>query len=322
MSVSQVLSLGETLIDLIATTEGATQLEDVTTFVVRPGGAPANAAVALARVGVASAFCGVIGNDPFGAKLRRTLAEAGVDVSRLRGTDEADTTIAYAWKNERGDGNFRLLRMADRLLDLPEIAAAGIAELAAVVVGSVSLSAEPSRAAVTEAVRVAAEAKVPVCFDVNVRPTLWPDVETARAACAPIFARTTLLKLSLDDAKFLFDPEIDPAGAIAQGLATNARYVVLTDGGRGAWYAVKGGSASLDECFVPAFEVEAIEPTGAGDAFTGAIISRLLAKDWGRLERDDVIFASAAGALTTTRRGAIEALPTKAEIETFLTIRS
>jgi fructokinase len=120
MSVRPVLSFGETLIDLISS-DNANRLEDVTSFAVRVGGAPANVVVALARLGVPSAFCGVVGNDPFASRLRTTLSANNVDLSRLRGTNEADTTIAFAWKDERGDGHFRLIRMADRLLDIRDV---------------------------------------------------------------------------------------------------------------------------------------------------------------------------------------------------------
>src|SRR3954468_1682940 len=130
-----VLSIGEVLIDLIAA-DDATTLEDVGSFVARPGGAPANVAVALSRLGTPSAFCGVVGNDPFGKRLRATLDTNGVDTSRLHNTSEADTTIAFAWKDERGDGHFRILRMADRLLNVELIEQATIHETAAIVLGS------------------------------------------------------------------------------------------------------------------------------------------------------------------------------------------
>jgi len=318
MSVRPVLSLGETLIDLISSDEGATSLEEVRTLVVRPGGAPANVVVALARLGIPSAFCGVVGVDPFASKLRSTLSADGVDISRLRGTADADTTIAFAWKDARGDGHFRLLRMADRLLDLPDVEAAGIEQTSAIVVGSVALAANPSRRAVTRAVEIAADAGIPVCFDVNMRPTLWTSFSEAREACQPILDHTTLLKLSLDDARVLFREEIDAESAIEAAAATGAKFRVLTDGGRGAWFTSAGSSKPTRECYVPAFKVSAVEPTGAGDSFNAAIISRLIARNWMDLKREDVVFAAASGALTTTRRGAIEALPTLAEIETFL----
>ena len=315
--VKPVLSLGETLIDLIAA-DGATRLEEVSSFVARPGGAPANVVVALARLGVPSAFCGVVGDDPFGRRLRSTLAADGVDLSRLRSTGEADTTIAFAWKDERGDGHFRILRMADRLLDLADVEAAGIAGMAAVVVGSVALAAEPSRRAVVRAVELAAAAKVPVCFDVNMRPTMWPDAAAAREACAPVFAHATLVKLSLDDAAFLYEPGIEADAALDRAASEGARFVVLTDGARGAWYTTRDDPPPPGDRHVPAFAVDAVEPTGAGDACNAAVIARLIEHGWSALSRDDVRFAAAAGALTTTRRGAIEALPFARDIDRFL----
>jgi sugar/nucleoside kinase (ribokinase family) len=321
LSARLVLSFGEALIDLISRTR-ASGLEEVDSLDVREGGAPANVAVALAQVGVPSGFCGVVGNDPFAAKLRRTLTAKGVDLSRLRGTDEADTTIAFAWKNEHGDGSFRLVRLADRLLERGDVDRSGLEEAAAIVVGSVALSAEPSRGAVTYAVERAADAGVPVCFDVNMRPTLWSDVHAAKTACAPILKRATLLKLSLDDASVLFEPGISPEEALARGAETGARFTVLTDGGRGAWFTTKDRPTTPDEWKVDAFPVEVVDPTGAGDAFHAAIISRLIQRNWRELTREDVVFASAAGALTTTRSGAIGAMPTVAEIERFITEKS
>jgi fructokinase len=148
-----VLCIGELLIDLIAS-DASTSLEDAGTFVARPGGAPANVAVALARLGVPSAFCGVVGNDPFGRRLLHTLEANGVGTAPLRLTDEENTTIAFAWKNERGDGEFRVLRLADRLLNIDDIDDANIALAAAIVVGSVALAVNPSRVAIEHAVEI------------------------------------------------------------------------------------------------------------------------------------------------------------------------
>jgi fructokinase len=317
---AQVLCLGEVLIDLIAS-DDATRLEDVSSFVVRPGGAPANAAVALARLGVPSAFCGVVGDDPFGARLLATLTSHNVNTSRVRGTADADTTIAYAWKDARGDGRFRLVRLADRLLAPEDVDAAGVDRVAAIVIGSVALAAEPSRAAVVRAVEIAVASGIPVCFDVNMRPTLWPDADTARQVCEPLLARSTLAKLSLDDARFLFAVE-DGESAMSRLESFGAPFTVLTDGARGAWFVHRERSLAAAPHFVPAFSVEAIEPTGAGDAFTAAVIARLIAHDWQEIHLDDIVFAAAAGALTTTRRGAIDSLPTTAEVEAFLAARN
>jgi len=326
-----VLSLGEVLFDFIAT-DGATTLEAASAFVARPGGAPANVAVALARLGVASAFGGVVGQDAFGRRLRATLADEGVDVTRLRATNEAETTLAFAWTDAAERGQFWLPRRAaaDRFLSRQDVEAAGIGETAALCLGSVALSAEPSRGAVTLAAAAAAHHQVPVCFDVNLRPALWPNLAAARDACRPIFERATLVKLSLDDARSLLGlsaaETADPAAVLEHFWhavpTTDVRAMVLTDGGRGCWYTSQveadGGVGHGPIHHRPAFPVRAVESTGAGDAFFAALISRLLARDWAAPEEADIRFAAAAGALATTRHGAIAALPTAAEVEEFL----
>jgi sugar/nucleoside kinase (ribokinase family) len=289
-------------------------------MVVRPGGAPANVAVALARQGTASGLCAVVGHDPFGDRLIDVLDEKGVDRSRVRQDPEADTTLALAWKDARGDGHFRLLRQADIRLDTADIDMARIGELSAIVVGSCSLSHQPSRSAIEQAVRSAGEYDVAVCFDVNIRPTIWPNRETAWVACEPVLAASTLVKVSMDDARFLFGLEENATPeAVVEALRPYASaFVVITDGARGAWFSHwRDGRHTLPE-FVPPFKIDAIEPTGAGDAFMAAIVARLLASDWAALTFADLRYASAAGALTTTREGAIDSLPSGAEIQDFL----
>ena len=308
-----VLSLGEILIDFIVA-DGATSLETAETFVARAGGAPCNAVVALARLGIPSAFCGVAGADPFGARLRAELAAEGVDTSRLRLTTAAGTTFAYAWKDGRGDGHFWLLRGADTTLNDDDVDAAGIPDVTAVIVGSVALAAQPSRSAIEHAVHTARTASVPVVFDVNLRPSLWRDLAEARQAAESIAAQSTIVKLSLDDAVGLYG-DLDPARAIAIVLAHGPDAVVLTDGDRGSWFASR---ADGEPIHVPAFRVDAVEPTGAGDAFTASLIARLLASQWAAPTASDVRAASAAGALATTRRGAWDGLPTRQQLDAFL----
>src|ERR671921_227998 len=308
----QILAIGEILVDFIVA-DGATSLVTAETFVARSGGAPANACVALARLGLASAFCGVVGDDQFGSRLQAELAAEGVDTSRLRQSREAATTLAFAWKDPGGDGHFWLLRGADALLAEADASTAGIASLGALVVGSVALSAQPARSAIEQAVSLAHQAGVPVVFDVNLRPTLWSNLAHARPACEEVARRSRLVKLSLDDAKGLYGADVSPGDAIQTVLSLGPPAVVLTDGERGCWF-----SSGSSVAFVPAFRVEAIEPTGAGDAFTAAIIARSLASGWAPLSNEDVRFAAAAGALATTRPGAWDGLPSRAQLDAFL----
>jgi fructokinase len=311
-STGQILAMGEVLVDFIVA-DGATALDSAETFAARSGGAPANASVAAARLGLASAFCGVVGDDPFGSRLQSELAAEGVDTSRLRQSGEASTTIAFAWKDPGGDGHFWLLRGADVLLSEADVASAGITSLGALVVGSVALSAQPSRSAIERAVGLAHQAGIPVVFDVNLRPSLWTDLTSARPACEEVARRSRLVKLSLDDASGLYGRDVTPDAAIETVLSLGPSAVVLTDGERGCWF-----NSSSSVAFVPAFRVQAVEPTGAGDAFTAAIIARSLASDWAPLSSDDVRYAAAAGALATTRPGAWDGLPNRAQLDEFL----
>jgi fructokinase len=311
-STGQILAMGEVLVDFIVA-DGATALDSAETFAARSGGAPANASVAAARLGLASAFCGVVGDDPFGSRLQSELAAEGVDTSRLRQSGEASTTIAFAWKDPGGDGHFWLLRGADAQLSEADVASASITNLGALVVGSVALSAQPSRSAIERAVGLAHQAGIPVVFDVNLRPSLWTDLTSARPACEEVARRSRLVKLSLDDASGLYGRDVTPDAAIETVLSLGPSAVVLTDGERGCWF-----NSSSSVAFVPAFRVQAVEPTGAGDAFTAAIIARSLASDWAPLSSDDVRYAAAAGALATTRPGAWDGLPNRAQLDEFL----
>lgn len=322
MTVSRqgkVLAIGEFLIDLIAT-GNATSLLDVELLAVRPGGAPANVAVALARQGIDAGLCAVVGQDPFGDRLIGVLDDKGVDRTHVRQDPATLTTLALAWKDARGDGHFRLLRQADVQLCVDDINAAGIDQLDAIVIGSVSMSQQPSRTAIERAVQLACDAGVPVCFDVNIRPTIWSNRDTAFSVCEPVLKASTLVKLSMDDARFLFGLDDDPAVDEVISLLGRyeSRFVVVTDGARGAWFSNWDGQRHTSPKYIPAFAIEAKEPTGAGDAFVAAIISRLVGNDWTPLSEADVRYASAAGALTTTREGAIDSLPTGIEIEAFL----
>lgn len=308
----QILAMGEILVDFIVA-DGATTLEAAESFVARSGGAPANAAVALERLGLASAFCGVVGDDQFGSRLQSELAAQGVDTSRLRQSHESATTLAFAWKDPGGDGHFWLLRGADARLNEADANAAAVNSLGALVVGSVALSAQPARSAIERAVDLAHRAGVPVVFDVNLRPTLWSDLSSARPACEKVAQRSTLVKLSLADATGLYGASVNPDAVIATMLALGARAVVLTDGERGCWF-----SSGSPTAFVPAFPVQAVEPTGAGDAFTAAIIARSVATAWGSLSAEDVRYAAAAGALATMRPGAWDGLPNRAQLDAFL----
>ena len=312
---SPVVCIGEILIDLIAS--HGHDLATADQFAIREGGAPMNAAVAMARLGLPVRFCGVVGDDPFGQRLQTLLDGEGVDTSSLRVAAGDVTSLAFAWKDDQGDGHFKLLRLADRTLGLPDVDAARIDHAAALLVGSVALAAEPSGEAVLAAVRQATVAGVPVVVDINVRPTLWPSREALVSACQPLLNAARVLKLSLDDSRVLWKVDnLDEAVSAARSF--DPWVVVITDGSRGV--AVAGRDNEPLRRY-PVLTVDAIDPTGAGDAFTGGLVSRLVESNWAFPTDADVRFAMAAGAIATTKQGAIPALPDRATLEAFLADR-
>lgn len=312
----RLIALGEILFDLIV--PPGESLATTGTLAVREGGAPMNAAIAAARLGVPVGFCGVVGDDALGLRLKGLLDHEGVDTTALRTLGGEPTSLAFAWKDAAGDGHFRLLRLADRHLAVSDLDRAGIENAEAILVGSVALAAEPSREAITTAVRRAAEVGVPVIFDINVRPTLWASVDSLAEAVAPLLPLTDVLKVSLDDASHLWGVGTAEE-AIAKAREFDPWLILVTDGSRGV---VVGERGVPDLRRFPVFTVEAIDPTGAGDAFTGGLISRLVSNGWTSPSDDDIRFAMAAGALATTKQGAIPALPTREEALDFLAKQS
>lgn len=301
-----VVAIGECLVDLIA--PAGSDLVTGDALVIREGGAPANVAVGLARLDVPVQLRTVLGDDPFGERLHARLTAEGIDVSCIRIAADTPTTIALAWSDEQGDGHFRIHRHADRLLSPDDM---DFAAIEAVVFGSVAMCAQPSSDAVLTAIKHASDAGIPMVFDVNIRPGLMPIDELKLLVMAGLSA-ATVVKLSVDDARHLWGATtLDDAADALERI--DPPVTVITDGARGAMLRV--GRERIRQGVFP---VNAVEPTGAGDAFTAGIISRMIARNWQGADATDLRFAMACGALATTHPGAMNGLPTRTEVLEFL----
>lgn len=304
-----VVAIGECLIDLIA--PAGTDLGSADVLQVREGGAPANVAVGLARLGVPVQFRTVLGADPFGQRLLHRLEREGIDISRVRFVD-APTTIALAWSDERGDGHFRLHRQADRQLSPDDM---DFEHVEACVFGSVAMCAQPGADAVLTAIRRANNQGIPLVFDVNIRPGLLPMDELRLLVMAGL-SSATVVKISVDDARHLWGcTSLEEASAQLDRI--DPPITVITDGTRGALLRVGEDRIRQD-----VFAVNAIEPTGAGDAFTAAFVARMIERDWRGADEHDLRFAMAAGALATTVAGAMDGMPKRADVMEFLNAHS
>ncbi|MDR1249867.1 MAG: carbohydrate kinase [Treponema sp.] len=310
-----VTALGELLIDF---TPSGTNDQGAALFARNPGGAPANALAMLSKLGGKTAFIGKVGDDEFGRFLEKTLASAGIDHSGLVKDPACLTTLAFVQLSETGDRSFSFYRRegADLMLRREEINRRLIDDATIFHFGSVSLSAQPCRDTVHEAVRYAKSKGKIISYDPNYRPLLWPSETEAKTEIGSLLDSADILKVS-EEEMILLTGAADPQEG-ANLLAEKGPAIVLVSlGPGGAYYHCAASSGTL-----PAYEVKTIDTTGAGDSFLGAVHFKLRNKNLAELRSiskdelaDIVDFANAAGSLATTKRGAIPALPTMEEIE-------
>ncbi len=306
-----ITAIGEILIDL---TQTGTNENGVPLFAANPGGAPANVTVAASRLGASAAFVGKVGDDGFGAYLRRVLEGDGVDCSGLR-TGSAPTTMAVVAVDERGERSFRFVRGADRDLS-PDGAGSAAAGAKFLHFGSVSLTEDPARSATLAAVQAAREAGTLISYDPNYRAALWPGREEAVEWMRRPLPMADVLKLSDEELPLLTgcDRPEDGARALEE---LGVKLVLVTLGGEGVFCRWQGESWHQ-----PGVSVKVADTNGAGDTFLGAVLSRLCRRGdaplegLNRAELEDILtFANRAAALTCSRSGAIPAMPALAELE-------
>ena len=294
-------------------------------FTARPGGAPANVAVATARLGAEAAFIGRLGDDLFGDFILRALEAVGVDTSAvLRQPPPTRTTLAFVEVGEDGDREFTFYRSvpaADELLSPEDIKRETLLGSSFVNFGSIPLIKDPVRSATQRFAQLAREMGIPVAFDVNLREHLWENVETARTTIDPMLEHSTVVKLSDDELSPVLGTEDVEEGA--KNLLDRGVFLVLVSmGSDGAFYATRQFSGGM-----PTFEIEkVVDATGAGDAFLAATLTHLSESPrWLSDEatvREAVRRGTAAGALACTDYGAMRALPTREELERFMAVRS
>ncbi len=306
-----VVCLGEILVDFVAR-EAGVSVGEAASFQRVMGGAPANVAVGVSRLGRSSAFLGCVGDDPFGCFLTAELRGDGVDVAGLQTTAAARTSLAFVSLDAAGERSFVFFRQpgADMLLAAAQLDRARLSRARIFHFGSFSLSAEPAASATREALRLARAGGALISYDPNLRLYLWPDAEAARRAILPLIDQADILKLSAEELPIL------TADGDARSLWRNSlRALIVTDGGRGARLITPSG-----DWRAPGFRVRTVDTTGAGDAFVAALLARLAEQPnaLAAAPEETLRYACAAGALATTARGATTAMPTQKAIQQLL----
>ncbi|KAI5653502.1 hypothetical protein M9H77_30689 [Catharanthus roseus] len=317
-SSSLIVSFGEMLIDFVPTVSGVS-LAEAPGFLKAPGGAPANVAIAVSRLGGKAAFVGKLGDDEFGHMLAGILKQNGVRADGINFDKGARTALAFVTLRADGEREFMFYRnpSADMLLTPDELNLELIRSAKVFHYGSISLIVEPCRSAHMKAMEAAKEAGALLSYDPNLRLPLWPSAEEAREQIMSIWDKADIIKVSDVELEFLTGSDkIDDESAMSL-WHPNLKLLLVTLGEKGCNYYTKNFHGS-----VSAFHVNTVDTTGAGDSFVGALLNKIvddqaILEDEPRL-REVLRFACACGAITTTKKGAIPALPTEAEVLTLL----
>lgn len=318
-----IACFGEALIDFLA--RPATAPAAPRSFEAHPGGAPANVAVGVTRLGGEARFIGMLSDDMFGDVLLSSLQAHGVDVSQVRRTGDARTALAFVSLDADGERSFNFYRppAADLLFRGGDFDVASFATTAVFHVCSNSLTAVDIADATLHGMQLATDAGALVSMDLNLRPALWPvDVDPTPALWRAL-ERAQLVKLSREELAFLAADD-DEGTVLARLFAAGARAVVVTDAAAPIRWWTRRASGTAPTC-----RVDTIDTTAAGDAFVAGLLQRMVALgidrdglaaafEDGRTRGDLLRHAAASGALATTRHGAFAAMPSPTDVATLL----
>lgn len=309
-----IITLGEILIDF--TSQGISD-EGQRLFAQNAGGAPANAAVAVARLGGKAAFIGKAGDDMHGRFLKAVLESNQVDCSALILDKDYFTTLAFVDLKEDGEREFSFARRhgADKMLTEKDIPCDMLKSGRIFHFGSVSLTDEPSRSATLYGAETARSLGLTVAYDPNYRASLWENEEKAKAQMRNGALLADLIKLSDEETQLLTD-EADCEKAAKRLIESGAKIVAVTLGKDGAYVRTRDGGK-----FVKGFAVNAVDCTGAGDAFWGGFLLKIAqsGKKADEITLDEAVsfarFGNAVASLCVEKHGAIPSLPDLAAVE-------
>ncbi|CAI0628287.1 unnamed protein product [Linum tenue] len=306
--MAMIVAFGEMLIDFVPDVAGVS-LAESKGFIKAPGGAPANVACAITKLGGKSAFVGKFGDDEFGHMLVNILKQNSVNTDGVCFDKEARTALAFVTLKQNGEREFMFYRnpSADMLLKESELNLNLIKQAKIFHYGSISLISEPCRSAHMAAMKAAKSAGVLLSYDPNVRLPLWPSADAAREG----------IKVSDEEVDFLTKGSAEKEETVLSLWHDKLKLLLVTDGPKGCRYYTKSFKGK-----VAGYTVKTVDTTGAGDAFVGSFLMQV-AKDPSIFEnegklKEALAFSNACGAICTTQKGAIPALPTTNDAQALL----
>ncbi|MBN7820263.1 carbohydrate kinase family protein [Bowmanella yangjiangensis] len=309
--MKKVLCFGEALIDFLnvgAAHQGPLTLPEFRQY---PGGAPANAAVAVAQLGGQALFAGQVGQDPFGDFLADALSQYGVDTRFLLQHPHAKTALAFVMLDNSGDRSFSFHRhqTADVILDKQQVNPEWFSGETIVHICSNTLTTDQIAESTQHVVESARQAGNLISFDVNLRHNLWAENQADRLLVNKLVEQADLVKFSRDELDYLAEGET--SAYLARCLNAQCQLLLVTDGANRIDYYTASHQGSIQPP-----SVKAVDTTAGGDAFIGGFLyglsclpnSHKIFVQPAELE-SLLLFASHCGAYAVTKPGAFPALP-------------
>ncbi|PTH95962.1 carbohydrate kinase, partial [Staphylococcus shinii] len=315
--MKRLLAIGEALIDFIPSTTDS-KLKDVEMFSRQVGGAPCNVACTATKLGGNAEMITQLGQDAFGDLIVETLDNLGVGTQYLKRTNEANTALAFVSLTKEGERDFSFYRKpsADMLYSIDAVSAIDVNENDVLHFCSVDLVESPMKYAHKKLIEKVTHVGGTIVFDPNVRLPLWKNEADCKSAIHEFIPLAHIVKISDEELEFVTGIT-DENQAIQWLFQGNVDAVIYTKGADGATVYFKDGN----EISQQGFKVKAIDTTGAGDAFIGALISKLLISDSTDLiavlknEGKAILeFSNYVAATVTTKYGAISSIPTLEEV--------
>ncbi|HHY82545.1 MAG TPA: carbohydrate kinase [Clostridiales bacterium] len=311
-----VICIGELLIDFTPLYSADDQKY---VYEANPGGAPANVAVQLSRLGVKSGFVGKVGNDHFGRYLKGTLDSYSVCTAGLVLDNDFPTTLAFVHLDSQGDRSFTFYRKpgADTQLTYEDIDLSLLDNCRILHFGSLSFTDEPAKTAVLQVLEYAKTRNKIISYDPNWRAPLWKTKECGIAGMKLGLNFCDIIKVSDEELIMLTDCT-DITEGINKLLNIGIKIVLVTLGPNGCYAANRKGIEYLNT-----YDVKAVDTTGSGDSFLGAFLYNVLQSQVAldqisiRQLADFADFSNAAGALCAAKRGSIPSMPDLSEIQCF-----
>lgn len=331
---ASVTCLGEALFDCLAEERGVPK-EQVKTWIPYPGGAPANVAAALGRLGVKVSFVSAVGQDVLGEQMLDLLHSRHVDLTPVQRVPQPTRDVLVT-RDEGGEREFsgfgaaKNNEYADCFIDGDKIPESTIKNSVALVTGTLGLSFPKTAAAMRKAMSHARSGPCSVLVDINWRPVFWESLSHKAVQIVSEYAGgADILKLSEEEAEWLYGVHSEQAmkqpELVLQAVPDTVQGILITAGGHGAAYCFRNTNGGLIKGFVPVLKVKVSDTTGAGDAFlSGFLYSMVKAGGLSAFQsspdklQSAVEFAAACGGFTCSKSGAIDAQPTLEEARNLM----